>query len=288
MRIDETALKELITESQDLQSDAVRGAKAGLPELRELRHERGPLLPDPAKIEQYNLGRRSLLKRLGLGAGAVAGTAALGGSFGAAMAAIIAKPVAADTALDIQMLQTASSLERLAVNTYAAALTLPFIADGNAVVKAFAETTMSQHDEHRLAFIAQTEALGGVGQDAPNPQFQMVVDQALPTLMAPLDVVGLAAALEEVASDTYLEDLTMFEDVRSKEVMGSVMGVEVQHLAILKAVEALLQGGGEALIAIPTDLAALPDAAGSVGFPDGAFLTTSPETIAPPASGAVQ
>ena len=50
--------------------------------------------------------------------------------------------------------------------------------------------------------------------------------------------------------------------------MGSVMGVEAQHLAVLRAVGALLSGGGEALIAIPTDLAALPAAAGSVGYPE--------------------
>lgn len=142
--------------------------------------------------------------------------------------------------------------------------------------------------EHGAAFNAQAKALGGKEQTAPNAKFLAVVDAAKPNLKGPLDVVGLAAALEEVASDTYLTNLTNFTDTKSKEIMGSVLGVEVQHLAILKAVEALLKGGGEALVAVPTDLAKLPAAAGSVGFKDGAFLTTAPETIADPSTGAVK
>ena len=57
------------------------------------------------------------------------------------------RPGGADEALDIQILQTASSLENLAVATYGAALELPFIR-GQAVVKTFAQTTMKQHGEH--------------------------------------------------------------------------------------------------------------------------------------------
>ena len=289
MRIDDHALSDLIVESQDLQSDVLRGARGGLPDLVELRHERAGRRPAQEEIERFNMGRRQLLQRFGLGAGAVAGRSMLAGGIGAAVTAILAKPAAADTALDVQQLQTASSLERLAVNTYAAALGLPFIKNGNATVKKFAETTMSQHDEHRKAFIAQTVALGGKGQDSPNPMFKAVVDQATPTLKAPLDVVKLAATLEEVAADTYLVDIGMFDDTRSIEIMGSVIGVEIQHLATLKAVQALLEAGAEKLVAIPTDLKALPAAAGSVGFPDGAFQKPDKgKTVAPPESGAVK
>lgn len=179
-------------------------------------------------------------------------------------------------------------LENLAVATYQAALGLPFIKDGNKTIVAFAQTTMKQHAEHGSAFNAQAKALGGKEQTQPNPKFLKVVEDAKPKLKSPLDVVQLAAALEEVASDTYLNNLTQFADPKAKGLMGSVMGVEVQHLATLKAVEALLMGGGESLIAVPTDLAKLPAAAGSVGFSDGAFLKTSSETIATPDTGAVK
>ena len=183
------------------------------------------------------------------------------------------------------MLQTASSLEILAVATYGAALTLPFIKNGNAVVKKFAQTTRMQHDEHRQAFQAQTKALGGKKQSKPNPKYLKVVNQTKPTLKTPADVVTLAAALETVATETYLNDLAQLSDTTSKELFASVMGVECQHLATLRAVGALLAGGGAKLIAIPTDVAALPAAAGSVGFPE-AF---EPVTMAsPPQEGAVK
>ena len=67
-------------------------------------------------------------------------------------------------------LQTAVSLELLAVATYGAALTLPFIKDGNPIIVKFAETTMMQHDEHRQAFSAQTKALGGTDQTDDQPE----------------------------------------------------------------------------------------------------------------------
>ena len=88
-----------------------------------------------------------------------------------------------------------------------------------------------------------------------------------------------------MATETYLSDLAQLSDSTSKELMASVMGVECQHLATLRAVGALLAGGGEKLIAIPTDVAMLPAAAGSVAFPE-AF---EPVTMAsPPQEGAVK
>lgn len=287
MSIDDRRLHELIEESQDLQADALRSVRTSLPDLREIAAGRGVVRPEPEVLARYDEGRRGVLRSIGLGSGAFAARGLLAGGFGAALTAILARPAAADEALDIQMLQTASSLEALAVATYNAALGLPFIANGNAVIKAFAETTSSQHNEHKQAFQAQTEALGGERQDEPNPVFAAVVEEAMPSLTDPLAVVNLAATLEKVATDTYLVDLTMFEDTESKAIMGSVMGVESQHLSTLRAVGALLEGGGEALIAIPTDLAALPAAAGSVAFP-APFEDTPSDSVAPPESGAVQ
>jgi rubrerythrin len=288
LRIDDRSLLGLMEESQDLQSDAIKEAKASIPNLRDIAADRGATTPDAAQIEAYDLSRRGLLQRLGLTGGGVAARGVLATGMGDALVSIVGRPAAADEAMDVQMLNTASSLENLAVATYTAALGLDFIKNGNKTVVAFAETTMKQHAEHSAAFNAQAKALGGKEQKDPNPKFLAVVEQAKPNLKGPLDVVGLAAALEEVAADTYLTNLTNFTDTKSKEVMGSVLGVEVQHLAILKAVEALLKGGGEALVAVPTDLAKLPAAAGSVGFKDGAFLTTAPETIADPSTGAVK
>lgn len=287
MTVDERGLRELIVESQDLQADALRDLEGRTDDLADLRADRRKEGIDLDALARFNLGRREALRNGGFGLGAFAARGLLAGGIGAALTAIVAAPAAAqDGGVDVQILQTAASLENLAVATYGAALTLPFIADGNAVVVAFAETTMMQHGEHGAAFNAMAKSLGGAEQPGTNPKYQAVVDDTLPSLTDPAKVVEFAATLETVATQTYNANLALLEDTATKELMASVMGVESQHLAILRAVGALLAGGdaGAALIAIPTDVAALPAAAGSVSFPEP-FEGT--EMASPPEEGAV-
>lgn len=287
MTIDDRSLNELIVESQDLQVDAMRDINATLPELAEIRHERRGQEINLDEINRYNADRRTVLRNLGLGGGGMAARGLVGGGFGALLVGLLATPARADEDLDIQILQTASSLEILAVATYGAALTLDFIKSGNPVVVKFAQTTMMQHDEHRKGFQAQTRALGGKEQTQPNAKFLPVVEQAKPTLKAPLDVVSLAETLETVATQTYLQNTVQLEDTASKKVMASVMGVESQHAAVLRAVKALLAADAADLIKIPigSDAAKLPAAAGSVAFPEAFEPVT---TVAEPESGAVK
>ena len=94
----------------------------------------------------------------------------------------------------------------------------------------------------------------------------------------------LAAILEQVATDTYLAALPLLTDTRTKALMASVMGVEAQHLAILRAVTALFEAGASGLIMIPVNAAQLPATAGSVAFPDAFEGTTM---ASPPSEGAV-
>ena len=284
MKVDDRQLTELVVESQDRHADALRGLPNVVGELTDL-HRSGesvrPVAPDA--LAAFNGSRRELVQRLSLGT--LVGRGLMAGGFASLLMGIIARPVRADAATNVQIFQTASSLEILAVATYEAALGLPFIAQGNPVVKAFAETTMRQHDEHRQAFQAQTQALGAPVQTSPNPKYTPVVEQAAPMLRGPEDVVTLAATLEEVATETYLANLTLLDDGRMKTLMASVMGVECQHLATLRAVAALLAGGAPELIAIPTNVAALPAAAGSVAFPGP---TQGTDNASPPAEGAVR
>lgn len=292
MTIDDRQLNELIVESEDLQVDALRQSRDTLPELVEIREARRTEPVNLDEINRFNANRRQLFRTVSK-AGATFGTRGLlAGGFGGFLAALVASPARADEALDIQILQTASSLEVLAVGTYEAALGLPFIANGTGqafeTIRAFATTTQGQHDEHAKAFQDQTTTLGGSPQTEPNPMFQQVVNEAVPGLTDPGKVVELAATLEAVATDTYLMNLGMLEDGPSKELMGSVMGVEAQHLAVLRAVQALLAGDALQLITVPpagpaVDLAALPAAAGSVAFPDPLHMTNA---VAEPESGA--
>jgi rubrerythrin len=285
LTIDDRSLLGLIEESQDLQVDAIKDARRALPDLADIRAERGNEPPAPERVRAFEQSRRDLLHKFGLAGGGGTARGLLSGGIGAAVAAILSKPVSAQENLDVQILNTASSLETLAVQTYDTALGLDFIKNGNPVIVQFARTTAMQHGEHNDAFNAQAVALGGQEQTEPNAQYAQVVSQTAPTLKAPLDVVKLAAQLEEVASDTYLTNLEQFNDETSLSLMGSVLGVEVQHLATLKAVQALLEADAPELVAIPTKLGSLPAAAGSAGFPDGAFLEAQTETVAAPGEG---
>ena len=122
-------------------------------------------------------------------------------------------------------------------------------------------------------------------QTGTNPKYTPIVEDAKPTLTDALAVAKLAATLEEVAGDTYLANLALLSDGNLRLLMGSVQGVEVQHLATLRAVIALIEGGAPQLVAIPTDVPSLPAAAGSVAFPK-AF--EEPDLASPPEEGALQ
>ena len=303
LKLDTTTFAALMEESQDLHVDAMKVAKDSLPELAEIREERKGEV-DTDEIDRFNEARRGVLAKLGFGAGGLAARGLLAGGFGGLFAGILATPARADTALDVQILQTASSLEALAIATYGVALgegpqkaDAPAakavaginVASAKATVAAFAKETQRQHNEHKKAFQAQTTTLGGKLQDAPNAKFLPVVSSA--DLSTPAKLVDFAATLEKVATDTYLLNLSMLQDQRSKGIMASVMAVESQHLATLRAVSALLAGGAPQLIAVPfpaADIPKLPAAAGSVAFPDALHKVGGPDLIAEPTSGAVK
>ncbi|MEJ7845551.1 MAG: ferritin-like domain-containing protein [Acidimicrobiales bacterium] len=283
MAIDDQRLGELIVESQDLQADSRLASAQIKPDLVEVGRSRRGRPVDQDQVRAYSTERRRLLRNGGFGLGTLATRGLLGTAFGTAVTGIVAAPVSAQENVDVQILQTAASLENLAVATYGAALTLPFYNE-NPVVVAFSQTTMEQHAEHGAAFNAAAEDMDAEPQDGTNSVYQPVVDAAMPTLVDYLSVVNLAATLEEVAGDTYLANLSLLQDTELRTLMASVLAVETQHLAVLRAVRALLEGGAPQLIALPTDVAALPPAAGSVAFPEAFYVA---DMASPPEEGAL-
>lgn len=282
--LDIDRFSELIEESQDLQVDAMREAAAPLDDIVEAGLERR------STKEYRELVREEQSRRISaplVGAGVAAG--ALG------LVAASATPAFAATDSDIQALQTAASLENLAVLTYKTALTLPYLQGKSTAIKtvgAFAKITMGQHAEHAKAFNARAKALGGKEQTGLNPKYAPVVTAAVPKLKkgGPLDVVALAITLEDVATSTYVKNVQDVEDPQIRLLFGTVAGVESQHLATLYAVQALLKGGGAELITVKatggaTNAAKLPAAAGSVGVPE-TFKKT--ELASPASEGAVK
>jgi hypothetical protein len=281
MAMDDLRLRDLLDQSQDLHSDAMKTTSGSLDELVELGHEErtydsGILAP----IDEVT--RRTTL----LGGLPKTGVLAAAG-LGTAMAALIAGPAFADKAMDVQMLQTAASIENLAIATYDVALTLDFIggASANPVVKAFVQKTKEQHQQHVAAFNAAATRLGGKAQDQPDPVLLGVVNNAKPGLTGPAQVVDLAISLEDGAAQTYVANTGAYANKNARTVAASIMGVEAQHVAVLNAVKALIAGGAADLIALPPDAAKLPAAAGSVGFPNAFYPTTDAR---PATEGAVQ
>lgn len=262
-QIDDGRLNGLIEQSDDLHADAMRAARSGLNEYVEAAQE--------AQLERERSGW--------------AAVPLVVGAVGAAMLAGASTAFAQNN--DVAALQTAAGLENLAVGTYQTALTLPFIggAQANGVVKAFAEKTMMQHTEHAQAFNAAAQKLGGKPQTGTPAKYQKLVTDAVPGIKGPADVVGLAITLEDVAAQTYVKDVSLVSSGELRQLFASVAGVEAQHVAILLAVQALLNAGAPQLIALPPDVAKLPGGAGTVGFPNAFYKT---DMAAGAQEGAVQ
>jgi hypothetical protein len=290
MNGDEAELRLLLIESKDLQSDAIRRSSSVLEELTETGQQRHAH-PDSGEREENMVfaqeHRRSVARSL-------SGATLLGMAGGGALVGMLASDAFASSKPDVQILQTAASIEVLAVSTYKTALTLPYIggSTANAVVKAFAETTMAQHAQHEQAFNAAVSRLGGKKQTKPDPAFVPVVKKAVASLdgasvaQGSLGVVALALELENIAAETYVNDCALLADHQSRAVTASIMGVEAQHVSVLLAVQALLMAGAPQLITLSaTNVASLPGVAGSLGFPNAFYKTNS---AAPAKQGAVK
>jgi hypothetical protein len=276
----------LLEESQDLQSDAMRPTRVALDELVEVN--RSARVESPSENVEFHEGHREGVFT------SLSSAPLLAAAGGLTLVGVLASAASAASSRDVQILQTAASIENLAVATYKTALTLPYIGSSaaNGVVNKFARVTMNQHAQHAQAFNAAVRALGGTSQTKPDPAFVPVVNKAVASLsgasaaQGTLGVVGLALELENIAAETYVKDTVLVKASTNKALFASIMGVEAQHVAVLLAVQALLNAGAPQLISLaPGTAAMLPAAAGSVGFPNAFYKTNS---AAPATQGAVK
>lgn len=187
---------------------------------------------------------------------------------------------------DISALQTAASIENLAVAAYRAALARPDIAGprANPVIARFLTSTMAHHAEHARIFNATAVSLGGRAQHGDDPRYAPVVQAKLAKIAGPGDVVTLAGTLEDIAAQTYILNTTRVTTAALRRVFITVGAVEAAHQAVLRTVAAVLGAHDAAAITSPPAVARLPRAAGSAGFPAG-FHPTS--MASPVTEGAV-
>jgi hypothetical protein len=195
--------------------------------------------------------------------------------------------VTAPAPADVPILQTASSLVELTADTYASLQALSFGGGPTALapVRDLLASGVEALGRARTDLAAATRAAGGRVQTAPDPKYAPVVEQALPTVRGPGDVVGLALTLEDVLAQTLVRDVV---DLSVPEVRRTVAGhaaASARRKALLLTLQTLLSTGRAELAAVPPDLLALPPAAGTVGFPDVLFPT---EKASPADEGAVR
>jgi hypothetical protein len=94
------------------------------------------------------------------------------------------------------------------------------------------------------------------------------VNEKAPSLADLEAVLDLAVDLEIAAHQTFVRNAAALVDTNARALTASIMGVEAQHVAILRLLKALLGAGHPEVLTVPLDPAALPAAAGSVGLLD--------------------
>jgi hypothetical protein len=281
MTFDDNRMAELMEESQDLHSSAMRCTHEAMDEIVQVGTERRAA----GAIEPSDPARRNFLRRSLLAAGVVGG-----GALGASMFSRMMTTAYAASSADVMMLQTAASIENLAIAVYTKAAGLPPTVSGAAIptVKAFVVMTIKQHTDHANAFNAAAMQLGGMAQTKLDETvYNAVVVPALGKIKGPADVVALAQTLEDAAAQTYVKFGGAVDDKNALNAFATIAPVEAQHSAVLLAVAALIAGGAPQLITIspPVDASKLPAAAGAVGFPNSFYKT---DGARPAAEGAVQ
>jgi rubrerythrin len=135
-------------------------------------------------------------------------------------------------ALDEVLLNTARSIELLAIDAYGQVLD-----SGLLTTKAYVDTAelfRDQHEEHAEAISAAVRQLGGSPVTAAN---HYLVENAIPPLVEAMvdetTALELALALENTAAATYVKTTPVLTTPELRQAAMSVGGVEARHVAIL-------------------------------------------------------
>jgi hypothetical protein len=176
----------------------------------------------------------------------------------------------ADPALDVQVLQTAASMENLLITTYEALLLLPLVtgSSANPVLKTFFTTARNQHIEHGIACNELATKLGGRAQPGSNPGLASIATRAR-SAGDLAQVVDLALQLETACADTHQNAVGLLGDLNARRLVASILGVEAQHRGLLLVAKALVDNRMPDLVGLdPAVVDRLPPEAPLAGFPD--------------------
>lgn len=150
---------------------------------------------------------------------------------------------------DVVLVNTALSLEVLAVDTYQVLLESPLVT--SAEVVDVATVFQSHHAQHREALLPLVEAAGAEPFLTANPVVKAAfVDPQILGAAAEADLVRLAWDVEQAAAQTYVHAATALSTAAQRSTVMTISGVEARHAAIL---DLLAELGKEEQAVYPAD-----------------------------------
>jgi hypothetical protein len=181
--------------------------------------------------------------------------------------------------LDVQVLQTAASLENLAVASYESAERLAVVKRGNPALALFIARSKAQHAAHAAAFNAAAAKAGGAAQHAADPRYAASVYRELAHLTDPAAVVDLLESLEDVNAQSYTRYASLASSHAARALFVSVAVDEAAHRSFLLAALQLLTTGPTDLVRFPTTAGQLPAVIGTECFPHAFYPTADASAI---------
>jgi Ferritin-like domain len=140
---------------------------------------------------------------------------------------------------DLQVVAMAASLENSGIATYMAgikAATAGKLGTVPPAIVTFAETAMSQHEDHQKAWNAVLTASGKQPVTVVDPVIQPTINTAFAKVTTVAGLAGLALMVENIAGETYQNGLSVITSAAGIKTAASIEPVEFQHAAILSFV----------------------------------------------------
>jgi len=140
---------------------------------------------------------------------------------------------------DLQVVAMAASLENSGIATYTAgikAATAGKLGTVPPAIVTFAETAMSQHEDHQKAWNSVLTAGGKQPVTGVDPVVQPVINTAFAKVTTVGGLAALALMVENIAGETYQNGLSVISSAAGIKTAASIEPVEFQHAAILSFV----------------------------------------------------
>jgi hypothetical protein len=140
---------------------------------------------------------------------------------------------------DLQVVAMAASLENSGIATYTAGIKAATAGKLGAVppaVVTFAETAMSQHEDHQKAWNSVLTSSGKQPVTAVDAVIQPTINTAFGKVTNVAGLAALALMVENIAGETYQNGLSVIKSAAGIKTAASIQPVEFQHAAILSFV----------------------------------------------------